>query len=79
MVARYARLLSLPTIAATIYLARVDGWYGLGGGAVLVVLLGLFMRGEIQRCPRCEASLTTRRWWGQSFAPTCPECGCPID
>jgi len=78
-VARWARRLALPVFVSSVYLDRFSDWFLWVGFALVGVLFILLMRGETQRCPRCDTSLTVRRWWREELAPTCPGCGCPID
>jgi hypothetical protein len=78
-VARWARRLAFPVFISSVYLERFSEWFFGVGLAVVGLLIILLMRGETQRCPRCDTSLTIRRWWREELAPTCPACGCPID
>jgi hypothetical protein len=77
--ARMARRAALAVVVATAYFGRGNGWLALVGIGILGVLFLVIMLGEQQKCPRCEASLTQRHWWGDEYLPTCPQCGNPID
>ena len=77
--ARWGKVLAVPTLLAALYVGRWSVW--LAGGAFALFLLEVVavLVGESQRCPRCEAQLVWGRGWGEEFTGTCPECGCPID
>ena len=77
--ARAAKVLVIPALVGVALFARAGGWRTIGSIGVFFGLLIVMMLGEQQRCPRCEASLTKRSWWGEKFEGTCPECNCPID
>jgi hypothetical protein len=77
--ARWGKLLVLPTLVATLYVGRWNQWLALAGFALFVLEVLAVLFGEAQRCPRCEAQLVIGRGWLEEFAGTCPECGCPID
>ena len=77
--ARLARRLVIPLLAGALYLGHIGAWVAIAGFGLLLWMLVVIMLAEQQKCPRCETSLTKRRWWREDFAPTCPECGLPID
>ena len=77
--ARIAKSLLLPALIGVSVFARAGARLALGSIGIFFGLLIIVMLGEQQKCPRCEASLTRRSWWGEKFEGTCPECRCPID
>jgi hypothetical protein len=77
--ARVAKLLLVPALISVSVFGRGGGRLGISSIGVFFGLLIVIMVGEQQKCPRCEASLTRRSWWGEKFEGTCPECRCPID
>ena len=78
-IARWAKILWLPTLAAMIFVGRRHERLGLVGFGVFLAEVIAIAAGELQRCPLCEASLVTRRDWDEEFPGTCPECGYVID
>ena len=77
--ARWSKVLIVPTVVASYYLGRWSVWVvGCGVALVLLEILAI-MLGESQRCPLCETPLVIGRGWGEEFAGTCPECGYAID
>ena len=76
---RLARWLALPTLLGALWLGRFGEWLAVAGLGIVVLLLIVITIGMYQKCPRCRAPLVTQHIWGKGFAPTCPECGCPID
>ena len=77
--ARIARRVALAVVIASAYFGRSNGLFAIVGLGILGLLFLVIMVGEQQKCPRCEASLTQRHWWGDEYLPTCRECGNPID
>jgi len=77
--ARIAKSLLIPALLGASVFARADSRLAIGSIGLFFGLLIVIMLGEQQKCPRCEASLTRRSWWGEKFEGTCPECRCPID
>jgi len=78
-VARWGKTLAVPTLIAALYAARWNSWFAIVGFGLFLLEVWAVLLGEAQRCPRCEAQLVRGRGWGEEFAGTCPECGCPID
>jgi hypothetical protein len=77
--ARIAKSLLVPALLGVSLFGRADSRLAIGSIGFFFALLIVIMLGEQQKCPRCEASLTRRSWWGEKFEGTCPECRCPID
>jgi len=78
--ARWAKSLLVPTVAAIVLVHRIEWLMFAGFGVVFLEVLAL-MVGEAQRCPLCDASLVIRhrREEPEDFAYACPECGFLID
>jgi len=77
--ARIARRVALAVVIASAYFGRNNGLFAVIGIGILGLLFLVIMVGEQQKCPRCEAPLTRRHWWGDEYLPTCVQCGNPID
>ena len=77
--ARWSKVLVVPTVVATWYVARWNAWFILCGVVLVLLESVAIMLGESQRCPLCEAPLVIGRGWTEEFAGTCPECGYAID
>jgi hypothetical protein len=77
--ARMARRAALGVVLASVYLGRSNGLFAIAGIGILGLLFLVIMVGEQQKCPRCEAALTRRHWWGDEYMHTCSQCGNPID
>ncbi len=77
--ARWAKILIVPTLGGAIYLRHLSPWFACAGLAlILLEILGI-MVGEAQRCPLCDASLVIRHDRVEDFATQCPDCGFVID
>jgi len=77
--ARWAKWLALPTLAAIPFFGRWNDWLGIGAAVLFLLEAVAVMQGEVQRCPLCETRLVTGRGFQERFEGTCPECGAPID
>ena len=77
--ARWSKVLVVPTVVATWYVGRWNEWFVACGVALLLLEIVAIMLGELQRCPLCEAPLVIGRGWAEEFVGTCPECGYAID
>ena len=77
-VARWAKILLVPTGGAIYVVHRVQWLVLTAIGLILLEILAI-MVGEAQRCPLCDASLVIRRERQEEFAYACPECGYLID
>jgi hypothetical protein len=77
--ARWGTALVVPTIAATIYLARWHEYFVIGGLALLVLEGIAIGSGRLLRCPFCDASLVSGRRGYAKFLDTCPDCGYLIE
>jgi hypothetical protein len=78
-IARWAKLLLVPTVGSTIYFAQRSEWIVFAGIVLALVQLLAVMMGEAQRCPLCDASLVLRHERREEFATACPDCGFVID
>jgi hypothetical protein len=77
--ARWSKVLVVPTVVAAGYLGRWSPWFVACGVALVLLEILAIMLGESQRCPLCETPLVIGRGWGEEFVCTCPECGYAID
>jgi hypothetical protein len=77
--ARWSKILLVPTVAVILYLGGRSPWVGRIGVALLILEVVAIMIGEAQRCPLCDASLVLRLEREDEFATACPECGYLID
>ncbi|HXT16184.1 MAG TPA: hypothetical protein VN706_11180 [Gemmatimonadaceae bacterium] len=77
--ARWGKLLVLPTFVAAFYAGRWNERAALLGFGLFLLEVLAIMLGEAQRCPLCEASLVIGRGPQEEFVGTCPDCGYPID
>ena len=78
-IARWAKLLLIPTVAGAVYLGRHNKWFAYCGLALAVLEILALMMGEAQRCPLCDSSLAIRKKAGEEFVNACPDCGFLID
>ena len=79
---RFARVFAwaiFPMFFATALLVARSAWWWAVGVPAMLLQQGLVLRGYLQRCPRCDQSLTVQRWWGRSLPALCPGCGLEID
>ena len=77
--ARWAKLLLVPTVGGTVYIGQRSQWLVFAGILLLLLEVLAIMVGESQRCPLCDASLVIRQDRREEFANACPQCGYLID